>query len=77
MKQNSHEYETKWNDRFPFLYKAVYYLLYKTTSGDTNLPDYKIFSGMTQFYRGLIRFSYCYWRRADTFATEINRNLKI
>lgn len=73
MKQNSHEYETKWNDRFPFLYKAAY----KTTSGDTNLPDYKIFSGMTQFYRGLIRFSYCYWCRADTFATEINRNLKI
>ena len=45
MKQNSHEYETKWNDRFPFLYKAVYYLLY------TKLPVVILIYQITKYFQ--------------------------
>lgn len=45
MKQNSHEYETKWNDWFPFLYKAVYYLLY------TKLPVVILIYQITKYFQ--------------------------
>ena len=45
MKQNSQEYETKWTDRCPFLYKAAYYLLY------TKLPVAILIYQITKYFQ--------------------------